>query len=402
MRRALAAVVLGWTAFAAIASAQDTPPSPAAPDPRPAVRALYKEMEKASDEHDNAKEGSEERLWKKYMAAYEKFGAAFAKTEWSVWSDPADADLLARGVDHGAQAGYEARDFARAKKGWEFMAEKLPTNSMTGLVVSHKLAPLYGMSGDIDGGIERLRGYIGSIPPEATADALTALGDLIATTSDFDAAKKVYAEALPACAKMDKKYPNLRESLERRLKERSRIGETVKDFTGVDSSTGKPSGLSAVAAGRPSLCFVITMGSFPNDDIVAAMAVLKRHGKDLAAVGATSWDLLGPMTKLDSSVDVDLPRNPTDTEGQKVKVSKDTLKKHLETYRQHMKCGFPMLVTADGALSGFVEFPKCTVLVLDAERRLVRNCDSYDLGGFDWIAEAVALRYAAAQPQETK
>ena len=401
MRSASAAAVMASAMLGAIALAQEAPP-PAPPDPRPAIRTLYKDMEKASDEHTNAKEGAEERLWKKYMAAYDKFGAAFAKTEWSQWDDPADADLLARGVDHGAQAGFEARDFERAKKGWEYLAEKMPTNSMTGHVVGNKLAPLYGMTGDLEGGVERLRGYIDTIPAEATAQALASLGDLVAAKSDFDAAKAVYAEATAACAKMDAKYPILREALEKRLKERSRIGEKIADVSGQDSATGKQTGLSSLAAGRPSILIVITMGTFPNDEVVAAAAVLKRHPADIAALGATSWDMLGPMTKLEPTVEVEMPRNAADMDGQTVKVSRDTLKKQLETYRQRMKAGFPMVVTADGVLNRHVEWPKCVVLVLDAEQRLVRSCDSFDIVGFDWVAEAVALRHAAAKSPETK
>lgn len=401
MRRAFAVALLSSTALAALA--QDTAPPAQPPDPRPAVRVLYKDMQKASEDHGNAKEGAEERLWKKYMAAYEKFGAAFAKTEWSAWDQPADADLLAQGVDHGAQAGFDARDFARAKTGWEFLVEKLPANPMTGHVVAHKLAPVYGMTGDFEEGIPRLRGYIEAIQAESTAEALTSLGDLIAATSDFDAAKKVYAEASAACAKMDAKYPTLREKQEKLLTVRARVGEKVADISGTDSSTGKPGGLSALAGDRPAVCILISMGGvFPNDEVVAAAAVLKRHPKDFAALGATSWDLLGPMAGLEPTVEVDLPRNPADWDGQPVKVSRDTLKKHLETYRKNMKCGFPMLVTADGALKAYTAWPKSSVLVLDADRRLVRCSDSYEVGGFEWIAEALALRHAAGRPDAAK
>lgn len=400
MRRTLAAALLASVGLSALA--QDAPPPAPPPDPRPAVRALYKEMEKAGAEHSDAKEGSEERLWKKYMAAYDKFGAAFAMTDWSVWDQPADADILARGVDHGAQAGFEARDFARAKKGWEFLAEKLPTNRMTGHVVATKLAPLYGATGDFEGGIPRLRGYIDAIRPESSAQALTSLGDLIAATSDFDGAKKVFAEAAAACAKMDSKYPTLRESLETRLNARSRVGEKVANISGADSSTGKPVGLVAHAGGKPAVCILISTSLFPNDEVVAATGLVKRHPKDLAALGVTNWDLVGPLGRLESTVEIDLPRNPADTDGQPVKVSRETLKKHIETYRQRMKCGFPMLVTTEGALTAYVEWPKSAVLVLNAERRLVRLVDSYEPRSFEWIAEAVALRHAAGRSQETK
>lgn len=397
MRRTLAVALLGSMGLAALA--QDAPP----PDPRPAVRALYKEMEKASEEHANAKEGSEERLWKKYMAAYHKFGAAFAKTDWSVWDGPEDADLLARGVDHGAQAAFDARDFAGAKRGWEFLAEKLPKNPTTALVVAAKLAPLYGVTGAFDEGVPRLRGYVELIPEESRAEALTSLGDLIAATSDFDAAKKAYAEATAAVANMDPKYPSLREAQEERLKLRSRVGETMPDLSGTDSSSGKPVSLSEHAAGRPAVCIFICMGgAFPNEEVVAAGALARRHAKDLAALGATSWDLLGPMTKLESAVEVDLPRSPTDDDGQTVKVSRDTLKKHLETYRQRMKGGFPMLVAAEGSLSRYAEGTKSGVFVVDAERRVVHWNIGYFLGGYEWIAEAVALWHAAGRTEKAK
>lgn len=397
MRQALAAALLAWTAHSAFA--QEAPPPP---DPRPAVRALYEAMEKAGDEHSDAVGRSEERLWKKYIVAYEKFGAAFAAIEWSAWDLPADADILARGVDHGAQTGFDDRDFERARKGWEFLAQALPKNPLTGHIVAHKLAPVYGMTGDVEVGAARLRGYIGSIHAESTAQALTSLGDLIATTSDFSAAKKVYAEASAACAKMNPEHPTLREALAARLTLRSRVGEKVADIWGTDSSTGKPVGLSALARDKPAVCILICMSMFPNDEVVAATSLLKRHPKGLAALGATSWDLLGPMTLLDSAVDVDLPRSPTDMDGQSVKVSRTTLKKHLDTYRKRMKCNFPMVVTADGALKRFVEWPTSAVLVLDADHRLVHCSDTLEFCRFEWIAEAVAQRHGAGRPVEGK
>jgi tetratricopeptide (TPR) repeat protein len=398
MRGTLAATVIGASALVALA--QDAPPA-APPDPRPAVRTLYKEMEKASDEHSNAKEGAEERLWKKYMAAYEKFGSAFVKTEWSAWDQPDDADLLARGVDYDAQKGFDARDFARAKKGWEFLLEKMPQNSMTGHVVANKLAPLYGASGDFEGGIARMRGAIEVIPATATAEALTALGDLVAVTSDFDEAKKVYAEATAACAKMDAKYPALREAQEKFLKLRARVGEQVADVSGADSATGKPLGLAAHAAGKPVVCILIVMDMFPNDQVVNAASVVKRYPNGVAALGVTNWELLGPMTKLEDTIEVEMPRNPTDDGGQTVKVTRDTMKKHLETYRQRMKAGFPMIVTTDTALNAWVEWPRSAVLVLDAERRLVRFSDTLDFSGYEWMTEALAVR-AAGPPAEKK
>ena len=396
---AVALVLLGGGA-----AAQDA--APAATDPTAPARAAYAEVralwKQKGAEKDAAKK---ERLDKQGFAAFERFCTLFDKVDWNEWDVATDVELAGLGINHAAARAFDAEDFATARKGWEFLAERFEPHPTNAYFVATQLPYVYAASGALDDGEAFLRRCRDRFPKTVRAIASIGLCDLLAAKSDFDGAVKARADATQALEAAEKSsstadvearsYATLAKF---RVEGRSRVGEKVADLSGVDSATGKPFRLSG-AAGKPTLCHVFGLIGSPDPDVFRMIsAVHKKCAKDgLVVVAMTSFDLVSPLTKVDAEVEMKMPRNADDKVGDKVMVTRDGFRKQMETYRQRFRCGFPFVVAADKGLEPFADYVKTSTILLDAEQRIVVEATRLDRETIRWIAQSVCRRAAEAR-----
>jgi len=394
MNRMLAVIVL--FASSTVAHAQDAA-QPAA-DPTASARAAYASFSAALDRtHAEKDAAKKDKLQKASSSAFEKFCAEFDKVDWYEWNLKVDADLVAHGVHHASVRAFDAEDFARARKGWEFLADELPSHSTTGFAVSRYLAAAYAATGAFDEGTERLRKVAPKLSATGAAAALMGVGDLLSVTADFEGARKAYDDARTALAKAGKDE-SLSSLVKMQLESRTRVGERVRDLEGVDAATGRKFQLSS-AAGKPAICFAMTLLGRPHTGTLRTIAAVQKKyaSSGLVVFGITSFDILSPVTKVSAEVEATLPRNPDDKDGEKVKVTRETFRKFVDTYRQRMRATFPFVVAADKSLEGYADFRMNNTLVLDAEQRIVLCVGLMDDIALRWIAQAVCDRWAATR-----
>ena len=395
MRRMLAAVALVTCSI--VSYAQD--PAPAAPDPTATARAAYASFRVARERADAEKDAAKkEKLDKAASAAFEKFCAEFDKVDWYEWKLSVDADLVAYGVHHGSVRAFEAEDFERARKGWEFLADELPAHQLTGFATSRYLPLVYAATGALDEGAARLRKLVPKLSATNGAGALMGAGDLLSVAADFDGARKAYDDARAALARAGKDEA-LSSLVKMQLESRTHVGEHVRDFTGADAATGREFRLSS-AAGKPALCLTMALFGRPDGWAFRTIAAVQKKcaSNGPVVVAITTFDLLSPLTKAAAEVEAKLPRNPDDKDGEKVKVTRETFRKFADTYRLRMRATFPFVVAADGSLEGHADYVRSHVLVLDAEQRIVLSAGQMDQDALQWIGRAVCARWAAARP----
>jgi hypothetical protein len=399
--RAIAVCViwlLGAAALAAPASAQD----PAAPDADPTVpvRKLYQAMRKARDETEAAIGDAKryDELKKKSDPLWTKFVTEFAKLDWNLWDLAYDADLVAAGVSSDATKAFHAEDWARALKGWDFLAERLPDHRMTRLGQSRTLPEIYAACGQFDLGIEKTRAAANKLPPADAAFALIGLGDLLAAKGEFDAARTAYGDAEATFAKRAPGDDLARASMEIDLSTRKIVGEPLPDLSGVEW-VGKP--VAPVnAPGRPAVIVVFQARAYPlNGDMFRLAGSLASGAatKGLSVVGLTSYEGLTPLTMVSETVEVKMPRNPDDREGEATKVSRDSFRKYVETFRQRMRTTIPVAIGGKKTVSSVSTSEAfAAIVVVDASQRVVHVAAPYEWRGVRGIATALAGRSAAA------
>lgn len=401
-------IAAGTFAFTALAVAQDAPP---AADPTAAARAAYGEFrairKQTNAEKDDAKK---EKLEKQATAAFERFCAQFDKVDWNEWDVATDVELAGLGINHAAARAFDAEDFATARKGWEFLAERLEPHPTNAYFVASQLPDVYAASGALDDGAAFLKRCRDRFPKSVRALVSIGLCDLLAAKSDFDGAQKARADAKQALdaaetsSSADDVTARAHATLAKfRLEGRSRVGEKVPDLSGADTATGKPFALSS-AAGKPALCHVFGLIGSPDPDVFRTLtAVQKKCAKDgLVVVAMTSFDLVSPLTKVEAEVEMKMPRNADDKVGDKVMVTRDGFRKQMETYRQRFRCSFPFVVAADKGLAPFADYVKTSTILLDAEQRIVVEATRLDRHSIRWIAQALCARAAAARAAPPK
>ena len=395
MRRVM--IAAGLVAWGALASAQDA--ARPASDPTAAVRTAFAEYRTARKTADDEKGAAKRaKLNEQAVVAFQRFCAQFETVDWSALDVAADEDLLWHGLQHASRAN-DTGDFALARRALEFLLSR-PKDEQVGYDFElNRLPSVYAALGALDDGVAFLAGCRDGLGYADSALASFGMCDLLAIKSDVDGAAKCRKDAASALEIAVSRNETPRLLAKMMLQRRAFVGQKMADLEGIDSATGRPFRLSSTA-GKPALCLVFSLFGEPEPApfrlVAAAQEKCARGG--LAVVGITSFDLVSPMTKVNSAVDTKMPRGPDDDTGEPVKVSRDGFPKYVEAVRLRVRASFPFVVAPENSLAAYAdEFLRDTAILLDEQGRIVMNADRSELKYVPLMAKALCDRIAASK-----